>query len=153
MKSQFVSRAFVIWGLMDLAFFARYVTISLWSGRAPIYSDVASAWYTTESFGSALPIAAASIGFILYVSIPVSGVFLVRSHRFGLRLAYAQLPFRLIAVVPSLFFIPWLTRLMPPPIAVATGIVLIITTEIFKLWSLHLQQWCSVDGRNTPQSL
>lgn len=137
---QIVRRAALIWGLMDLAFFARYVALSLWSGRVPIYSDLLSAWYTTESFGSALPIVVASMGFILYISIPVSAVLLLRAHRFGVKLAYAQFPFRLIAVVPSLFFIPWLTGLMPPLVAVISGIVLIISTEILKLWSLHRQQ-------------
>ena len=122
---------------MDLAFFAKYMVLSLWSGRVPIYSDLLSAWYTSESFGGWLPIVGASIGFLLYISIPISGVLLLRSHRFGVRLAYAQCPFRLILFTPSLFFIPWLARLMPPQLVVGTAIVLIITTEILKLWSLH----------------
>ena len=78
-----LGRAPLIWGLMDLAFFAQYVAFSLWSGRVPIYSDLLSARFTIESFGGALPRVVASIGFMLYISIPVSGVLLLRSHRFG----------------------------------------------------------------------
>jgi hypothetical protein len=132
-----LSNAPMIWGLLDLGFLARYVTFSLRSGRVPFYSDLLSASYTAQSFDGALPVAAASIGFILYISIPISGVLLIRSHRLALSLAYAQFPFRLIAVVPSLFFIPWLTRLIPSQVAVVTGIVLMIATELLKLWSLR----------------
>jgi hypothetical protein len=124
---------------MDLAFCAQYVTRSLWSGRVPIYSDLLSAWYASESFGGALPILEASIGVLLFISISVSGVLLLRGHRFGVRLVYAQFPFRFILYVPSLFFIPWLTQLMLPQVADLIGFVLIITTEILKIWSL--QQW------------
>jgi len=135
-----LGRALIIWGLLDLAFFAFYVTRSLWSGRTPIYSEVLSAWYTSESFGGALPIMAASIGLLLYLSIPVSGVLLLRGHRLGVYIANVQFPFRIITVTPFLFFILWLTALLPQQIAVVAGIVFIITTEVLKLWSLRHQQ-------------
>ena len=135
-----LGRTFIIWGLLDLAFFAFYVTSSLWSGRVPIYSDMLNAWYNSNAFGGALPIMAASIGLLLHLSIPVSGVLLLRGHRFGVYIANVQFPFRVITVKPSLFFILWFTPLLSQQVAVVFGLLLIITTEVLKLWSLRQQQ-------------
>ena len=135
-----LGRAFIIWGLLDLAFFTFYVTSSLWSGRVPIYSDMLSAWYNSKSLGSALPFVAACSGLLMYLSIPVSGVLLLRGHRFGVYIANVQFPFRVITVKPSLFFILWFAPLLPQQMAVVFGILFIITTEVLKLWSLRQQQ-------------
>jgi hypothetical protein len=63
----------VVWGILDLVFFAWYVTKNIWAGSVPIYSDLRTSWHTAITFGGSLPTMVASLGGILYVSILISG--------------------------------------------------------------------------------
>ena len=130
----------MIWGLLDLGFFGWFVGTSLLAGHVPIYSNLRSAEEAATSFGSLFPIAVTALSTILYVSVLVSGTLLCLRKDFGVVLAYAQFPFRLAFVVPSLFFIPWLVAPLPHRIAVAVSIVMIVGSELFKLWSLWFWQ-------------
>jgi hypothetical protein len=130
----------MIWGLLDLSFFGWFVGTSLLAGRVPIYSDLHSAGETARSFGSLFPVAITALSTILYVSVLVSGTLLCLRKHVGVVLAYAQFPFRLAFVVPSLFFIPWLVAPLPHRITVATSMVLIGSSELFKVWSLWFWQ-------------
>lgn len=126
----------MIWGLLDLSFFGWFVGTSLLAGRVPIYSDLHTAEETATSIGSLFPVAVTALSTILYVSVLVSGTLLFLRKHIGVVLAYAQFPFRLALVVPSLFFIPWLVAPLPHRIAIAVDIVLIGSSELFKVWSL-----------------
>jgi hypothetical protein len=131
-----LDRAPVVWGLLDLSFFGWFVGKSLLAGRVPIYSDLRRAGEIATSFGDPFPIEVAAVGTIIFISLPVSGTLLCLRKHFGVVLAYAQFPFRLAFAVPSLFFIPWLMAPLPLQIAIPVYIVLIVSSELFKVWSL-----------------
>ena len=130
------AQVLTIWGLLDLSFIGWVVGGSLLAGRVPIYSNLLRASEIAISFENSFPVVVTALSIILYVSIMVSGTLLYRRKPLGAMLAYAQLPFRVALSVPSLFFIPWLLAPLPLQFTVAGGIVLMIGSELFKLWSL-----------------
>jgi hypothetical protein len=121
----------MIWGLLDLSFGA-----TLLAGRVPIYSDLHSAKETATSISSLFPVAVTALSTYSICFCPGFRDSSLLRKPLGVMLAYAQLPFRLGLVVPSLFFIPWLVAPLPHRIAIAVDIVLIGSSELFKVWSL-----------------
>ncbi|WP_123725916.1 arginine:ornithine antiporter [Pseudomonas protegens] len=134
---------FVFWGCMDLLYVAHHVWVNLAKGRVPIYDDILSFQQVQLSDPGPLALPMFSLGLLTMVSIIVSAWLFLSGSRFARALAYLQVPFRLIFVMPSLLFIPWIV-----PLAATSNplfsISLLIICEAIKvgtlLWSKSVQQ-------------
>lgn len=134
---------FVFWGCMDLLYVAHHVWVNLAKGRIPIYDDVLAFQQVQLSEPGPLALPMFSLGLLTMVSIIVSAWLFLSGSRFARALAYVQVPFRLIFVIPSLPFIPWIVPLAATSNPVF-GISLLILCEAAKvstlLWSKGVQQ-------------
>lgn len=123
-----------IWAALDGLFLAYYLVTTVMAEKIPFASYLLGAWTASVRYGSALPLAVGELTSVLVLSMFWSSYALWRGRRFGRPLVYAQLPFRLFLVVPSVFFLPWLflpfQHSLDAPIVL---IVLILVTEALKL--------------------
>jgi len=118
------------WGSMD-AFYVGFVVVAgLNRGVTPFFSDFDSALSNMERCGGGLEILV-WIGLIAQLSIAVSSVLLCWGRRAGVYLAFAQLPFRLFFVIPSLSLI-----LLLPDISAWLWLCVLAACEGTKGWSL-----------------
>jgi len=86
-----------------------------------------------QRHGSVLPLLVSILDVTLMLSMLVSGILLVKRSRLGRYVVIAQLPFRILLVMPSVFFLEHMgwTGFSP-----AVLMVLMALGEILKLWSL-----------------
>ena len=78
---------------------------------------------------------------VLYLSLILSGIYLIKHRKAGAILSYIQTPFRLLGLVPpSIFFIIWPLKYIfenPKAIsAIITFVVLMLLSEFLKLTSV-----------------
>jgi len=126
------------WGGIDLAFVVYYVGRTVNRAQIPIYSEIKQALQTSSSFGNSFPMIMTILGLALYISVIFSGVLLFQLKRTGAIIVYLQTPFRLALLMPSLFFISWPLFYLfgKTSLAVVAGIVLVLTSESIKLFSV-----------------
>jgi hypothetical protein len=97
-----------LWGLLDLCSFAWFVGLSLFQHRIPFYSDIIISIQLERDSHIPFLFYFACIMILLYFSLIISGILLLRGCRSGAILSYFQTPFRFVPVIPpSLFFILW----------------------------------------------
>ncbi len=126
----------VCWGILDLYTFGRYFLVKLVAGEIPFFSDFKKANITAESFGTPFPLGMALLWTIIFLSLLVSGILLVRRRPVAAILVYIQTPFRFAVVTPSIISLLPATildiNLMPVYIPFAIGV------EAFKVVSVVL---------------
>ena len=72
------------------------------------------------------------------VSIAFSAFLVLARYRFATTLAYIQVPARLLLIVPSLSFLPWLVKTLNiNHSALGIGVALVIISEALKIWTLN----------------
>lgn len=125
-----------LWGVMDFLYLASFVITAIGVGRIPFISDLQGSQMLANNYGNVMPIAVASLSLLLMVSLVGSGYTLFFGKRFGKWLVYGQFPFRLILVMPSFFFIPWMLRPLQAPYGLIVVILLVTGTEVWKLLSV-----------------
>ena len=125
-----------IWGILDLGYVACYLAWRIFHGQIPVLHDVMQSIQTSRSFGEAWPIYITSISSIFLISVFASGVLLLRRHQLAPLLTYAQTPFRLLFLKPSVFFILWpLSSIFDSP-PTLTGVLLVVSSEALRLYSV-----------------
>lgn len=122
------------WGALDALYMLNYVAKSVLQDRLPFFSDALSALRIIDDHGSYAAVFI-TLGWCLQLSIAASGILLLRRNRWGERLVWLQLPFRLLLFVPSasvLFYY------MAPHFSQGSvvGIALVVASELAKVWSL-----------------
>lgn len=128
-----INKSLLIWGLLD-AFYVVWYSVRSWeNNRIPYITDLSN----TLALGSELGgpnIAMAAMSWLLQLSIVLSAALFLFGYRWARYLGYAQIPFRLLLVYPSVSLI-----------LVAGGywqdhqamlVVLVFASEALKAWSL-----------------
>ena len=132
--------AYRTWGTLDLLHFFWVTGASVAALELPLITPLLTSYDIAASYGNNIPIYAAWATLLLYVSLLLSGVFLLSGKKIGLFISFAQFPLRLIFVVPSIFFIPWIGKAfpIPPPAGMSISIyIFIVVTEVYKLITLR----------------
>ncbi|MCU6679285.1 hypothetical protein [Leclercia tamurae] len=126
----------MFWGVMDVIYLAAYVWQSIADGRIPLIDDILSfnQLYTEQGGGYWL-ILIFILSMITTLSIAFSAVLLLIAWDKVGYLVAAQTPLRLLLVVPSLSFLPWILKGINPG-GIGLALVLLLTSETLKVWSL-----------------
>jgi hypothetical protein len=127
------NKTLLIWGLLD-AFYVVWYSLTSWkNGRIPYISDLSNTLTLGAELGAA-NMAVAALSWLLQFSIIVSAALFLCGYRWARYLGFAQIPFRLLLVYPSVSLL-----------LVAGGywsdhqimlIVLVLASEALKAWSL-----------------
>ena len=128
-----VNRWMMFWGAMDLAALLLYAVSSVYQGGIPLAHDIASGMAIQQRHGSVFPLLVSILDVTLLLSMLVSGILLVKRSRLGRYVVIAQLPFRILLVMPSVFF---LAHIGGAGFSPAVLMVLMALGELLKLWSL-----------------
>ncbi|GEM_PF-217905 len=129
---------FIGWGLFDAIYIVRYAFLSLSAGRIPYLDDFNSGVQLLAEHG-ALPKVLAVLVWGLEISIVVSCFLFFLRWRAARWLAYFQVPFRLMFLVPSvsvLFMGPDLKERY----GIALLLVLLVLSECLKVWTLWVSR-------------
>jgi hypothetical protein len=128
-------------GILDLFTLAWYFGWRLIHGQIPFYQDFSEAIQTITSFGIPSLSITTIISLFLYLSLALSGIFLIRHKKIGAVISYIQTPFRIFSLIPpSIFLIKWpLKYIFDNPKAVSAFItfaILLLLSEAFKAYSV-----------------
>lgn len=134
---------FLFWGGMDALFITHFVLSNISRGRVPILADLVA--FRQLDHSSAFQTLVFGLSVSLILSIAVSAILFLRGNRHARPLAYAQVPLRLLLVVPSLSLIPLLLPNSPPNLAL--NLTLLIGSEALKVMTLRWTR--SADGALT----
>ena len=97
-----------IWGIFDFAAIAWYIGWNLYYGKFPLINDIEKIADTSASFGLPYLSIFSYIAILIYASLILSGVYLVKQNKIGAIVSYIQTPFRLLFIIPpSIVFILW----------------------------------------------
>jgi hypothetical protein len=130
----------IIWGSLDLLSLVGYSVKCIIDNNIPIFNDLQLISENLDSFGliSLKYIAPVVVG-LLYISLGISGYFLIKREKIGVIIAYVQTPFRLIAIMPpSISIFLWFIGTRGKPIILTLAII--ATVEAFKVYSLYKHQ-------------
>lgn len=130
----------MFWGSMDVLYLANYLWQSIAGGRIPLIDDIFSfnQLYTEQGGGYWL-ILIFTLSMITTLSIFFSAVLLLTTGDRVIYLVAAQTPLRLLLVMPSLSFLPWILNGINPG-GIGLALVLLLTSEALKVWSLILSR-------------
>lgn len=115
---------------MDAFYVCFVVVASLRRGVIPFLSDVDAALTTMGDWGGGLEVLI-WMGVFVQLSVVASGILLYQGRTSGVYLAAAQMPFRILFVVPSVSVI-----LLLPGISTWLWLSLLVASEGVKGWSL-----------------
>ncbi|RON51540.1 hypothetical protein BK665_16790 [Pseudomonas frederiksbergensis] len=128
---------FLFWGTMDLFYIARFCYLGFSNGRIPFYSDIQSLVPLSVEHGL-VAVLFLLFGLILNISMFFSVYLFFRGSSQAPCLAYAQIPLRLILVVPSLSFVLWFSKSVGVTSAVLM-ITLLLLSEMLKFLSIFFR--------------
>lgn len=133
--------AFLFWATMDAVQIAFYALSALQRGRIPYVDDAHRSLAVLQSHGYATLLTLVP-SWMLQASLIASAVLLLLRHsRYGVLLAYAQIPLRLMFLVPSVPFalsaLQGLTMAPTASVLMAVGLMLVI--ELLKMGTLRRQ--------------
>jgi hypothetical protein len=128
------------WGSLDFLYLIYYTLGSVIARKSPLLGDVQHSVNLSDRMDMGLPIILTIVSLLLIVSMVVSCYSLLKGIRYGRMIVYGQLPFRLILVMPSIFFIPLLLKpfvkplVAPHPhVTIAILMLLVVSTEGWKV--------------------
>lgn len=125
----------LIWGGLDLIYMLGFMLLEAISGKIPFVSDLMASYHTSILYGSIFPELLVALSSLLYISLIVSGIYLLRRKRIGVYVAWIQVIPRLVFFVPSLFVI--ILPLMMLLKSMWLVLPVFIVTEVLKIYSLH----------------
>lgn len=128
-----VSRANVlrVWGGLDI-FYVLWYSLSSWKeGRVPYLADLSSVMGFGDQLGSFL-VGMGLLSWGLQISIVLSGVLFVCGYRPARYLGFAQIPFRVLFLYPSVSLLLVVAGYLPSLLMVA----FVVGSEVLKAWSL-----------------
>ncbi len=126
----------LFWGVMDLFYVARFIWLNVEQGRIPLIDDIIgfSQLYSEQGMVSLVMF---SLSLLLNISILFSAFLLLAGWRHVHKLIYAQIPLRLLFIVPSLSFMPWLVKEVHFT-GVFTFVMVVIISELLKFGTFTL---------------
>jgi hypothetical protein len=130
----------IAWGALDLLSLVGYSAKCIIDNNIPIINDLHLISENLDSFGlvSLKYIAPVVVG-VLYLSLGISGYFLIKRQKIGVIIAYFQTPFRLVAIMPpSISIFLWFIGTKGNSIIFTLAII--ATAEVFKVYSLYKYQ-------------
>ena len=128
------NKTLLIWGLLDAFYVVWYSLMSWKNGRVPYITDLSN----TLALGSELGgpnMAVATMSWLLQFSIILSAVLFLCGYRRARYLGFAQIPFRLLLVYPSVSLILVASGYWPDHQVML--VVLVLASEALKAWSLR----------------
>jgi hypothetical protein len=126
-----------IWGIFDFAAIAWYLGWNLYIGKFPLINDIEKIADTSASFGLPYLSIFSYFAILIYASLILSGVYLVKHNKIGAIVCYIQAPFRLLFIIPpSIFFIGWPLGYFSNKPNIVLGILLVFISEIIKVISV-----------------
>ena len=125
-----------IWGTLDIAYFAYYVVGNIVEGKVPFVTDISLVQPTVTSFGDYMPMVVVSLSVALMISLAASGYFLITGQAIGRWIVYGQFPFRMVLMVPSIFFLPWLFSPIEGNVNTIAAVIVLLAIELFKLFTI-----------------
>ena len=128
-----ISRANVlrVWGGLDI-FYVLWYSLSSWKeGRVPYLADLSNVIGLGDQLGSFL-VGIALLSWGLQISIVLSGVLFVCGYRPARYLGFAQIPFRVFFLYPSVSLLLVVAGHLPSLLVVA----FVVGSEVLKAWSL-----------------
>lgn len=128
-----VSRANVLrlWGGLDI-FYVLWYSLSSWrEERIPYLTDLSHVMELGDQLGGFL-MGVGLLSWGLQVSIALSGVLFVCGYRHARYLGFAQIPFRVIFLYPSVSLLLVVASYFPSLLVVA----FVVSSEVLKAWSL-----------------
>lgn len=126
-----------VWGTLDILYIAIYMLAAIAGGKVPFFSHLQASHLFVKSYGNSIPMVMTGLSLILVMSIAGSGYALSTGRRIGRLLVYWQFPFRLLLVMPSVFFLPMLCRPLRKVYGVIALMLLALGTEVWKLISVR----------------
>jgi len=126
----------ILWGTLDILSLIGYGAKCIIEDKIPIINDLYLIAENLESFGmlSLKYIAPVLIG-ILYLSLSITGYFLIKRQKIGIIVSYLQTPFRLLAIMPpSISILLWFIGTSNKPKILTISLIVIV--ETFKVYSL-----------------
>ena len=131
---------FYFWAALDLFYIARFVWINLEQGRIPVVGDI-MAFYDIFPAQGVYALLFFSLSLLLNCSIIVSSFLLFTQWKSVHWLIYAQTPLRILFVIPSLSFLPWLFKTLTINIG-AFLLLATIISEVLKVLSINFVRRC-----------
>lgn len=124
------------WAMFDLFYISRFVWLNISQGRIPLVDDVLSFsdFYPQQG---AYTLVLFSFSLLLNLSIVFSAVIFLNKWKYAHWLAYAQMPFRLFFMIPSLSILSWMFKCMSINFGVMFFLVVLIS-EMIKVGTLYL---------------
>lgn len=128
------TRWMALWGWMDVAGVVFFLGSDIYRGRTPLIADLFNALSTHQLYGGILPLIVSGASMILFASFIASGYLLIKGADSGRYLAIAQSPFRVLLLMPSLFFLGHIKFLSQ---SLWILVAALVVTELVKLWSIR----------------
>ncbi|WP_429620197.1 hypothetical protein [Serratia sp. 2723] len=125
---------------MDIFYILHFAWLNITHGRVPLYDDIVelSRYLPEQGWYRIAIIVIFSLSLLLTVSIAFSAFFFLARYPIATTLAYVQIPARLLLIVPSLSFLPWLVKTLGVnPDVLGIGVVLVLISEALKIWTLN----------------
>lgn len=132
------------WGLADAYVVIRYLISAIRRGTIPFIGDLAAARETASQLDYDLMVWISTAGAAVMSSLIISSALLLLRKPAGVILSYIQAPFRVLMVLPSIPFLPWLFSVSTEskfevagiPGHIAAGFLLIAALELARVLSL-----------------
>jgi hypothetical protein len=132
-----LNKIIFIWGIFDFAAIAWYMGWNIYYGKFPLINDIEKIADTSASFGLPYLSIFSYLAILVYASLILSGVYLVKKKKLGAILSYIQTPFRLLFIIPpSIFFILWPLGYFSDKPQIVLGVVLVLLSEILKVFTV-----------------
>ncbi len=128
----------LFWGMMDIFYIGRFIWLNAEQGRIPLIDDVISFnhIYPEYSGGEWMVVLFFTLSIMLNVSVVFSAIFLIAGWRKVRYFVFAQIPFRLLFIIPSISFTPWLLKQLHAS-SIAVLITVLVFSEILKVVSFY----------------
>ena len=132
-----LNKIIFIWGIFDFAAIVWYMGWNIYYGKFPLINDIEKIADTSASFGLPYLSIFSYLAILVYASLILSGVYLVKKKKLGAILSYIQTPFRLLFIIPpSIFFILWPLGYFSDKPQIVLGVVLVLLSEILKVFTV-----------------
>ncbi|AJJ63357.1 putative membrane protein [Yersinia aldovae 670-83] len=130
----FRNKVFLLWGIMDTYYILRFIYVSVFDGRIPIYSDIKNFIFLGGDEHIEY-IIFFSCSMLLTLSTIVTAYLFLKKSKYAITVAWIQEPFRLFLVVPSISLIPTFLSITGLQIIVL-NVFLLLSSEFLKCYTL-----------------
>lgn len=124
------------WAIFDLFYIVRFIWLNISQGRIPLIDDILSFSNIYPQQG-AYSLVLFSFSLLLNISIVFSAVLLLKNWKYANWIVYAQTPFRLFFMIPSISILPWVFK----SISIKTGVIFlsaVFISEMIKIGTFYL---------------